>query len=170
MSLLTTTAAIAATAILATAALTQFKGPSISTDIEIAAPVHIVWEELTNGAAYPEWNPFVRQLSGELQAGNRLNVTIQQEGGNPMQFTPEVLVAEANRELRWVGRLGFQGIFDGEHRFILEEIDDQTTRLHHGETFTGLLGYPLLALIRQDTLNGFEAMNEALRERAEGRV
>ena len=84
-----------------------------------------------------------------------------------MDFTPEVLVAIEKEELRWVGRLGFKGIFDGEHYFILEETDRGTTVFRHGENFTGLLGYPLIALIREDTHNGFVAMNKALKARAE---
>jgi len=87
-----------------------------------------------------------------------------------MDFTPEVLVADKNAELRWVGRLGFKGIFDGEHYFILEETAEGTTILHHGENFTGILAYPLLALIKDDTLKGFEAMNKALKARVEPEV
>lgn len=37
-----------------------------------------------------------------------------------MVFTPEVIEAKVNEELRWVGRLAIPGIFDGEHYFILE--------------------------------------------------
>jgi len=167
MSILTKSAAIAAIALVAAYGVGRFTGPSISTEIEIAAPVETVWEELSNGSNYPEWNPFVKHLSGDLVVGNRLNVTIQSEGNSPMDFTPEVLVADKNAELRWVGRLGFKGIFDGEHYFILEETAEGTTILHHGENFTGILAYPLLALIKDDTLKGFEAMNKALKARVE---
>ncbi|MCP4384573.1 MAG: SRPBCC domain-containing protein [Hyphomicrobiales bacterium] len=170
MSILTTTAAIAATALVAAYGIGQITGPSISTEIEIAAPASVVWAELADSDAYAEWNPFVKHLSGDLEVGNRLNVTMQSEGNAPMDFTPEVLVADENEELRWVGRLGVKGIFDGEHYFILEETDRGTTVFRHGENFTGILGYPLLALIREDTLNGFLAMNAALKARVEEKV
>lgn len=167
MSILATTATVAATAIIAAFALTHNSGPSIKTEIEIDAPAAEVWKELANTSAYPEWNPFVRSISGELEVGEKLQVTVGADDSTQMDFTPDVLVASENEELRWVGRLGFKGIFDGEHYFILKETDQGTTVLHHGETFTGLLGYPLLALIREDTQNGFLAMNEALKSRAE---
>ena len=169
MSILTTTAAIAAAAIATAYGLGLFLGPSISTEIEIDAPASAVWTELADGDAYPEWNPFVKHLSGHLEAGSRLNVTIQSEGHAPMDFTPEVLVANTNKELRWVGRLGVKGVFDGEHYFLLEETDHGTTILRHGETFKGILGYPLLALIREDTQNAFLAMNAALKSRVENK-
>lgn len=167
MSILTTTATIATTALVAAFGIGQVTGPSISTEIEINAPASAVWAELADTAAYGDWNPFVRRISGDLEVGNRLEVTVGAEGNTPMDFTPEVLVADENAELRWVGRLGFQGIFDGEHYFILEETGQGTTILRHGETFTGLLGYPLIALIREDTHSGFLAMNQALKARVE---
>ena len=170
MSILTTTAAIATTAFAAACGIGQLTGPSITTEIEIAAPASAVWAELADAEAYPDWNPFVKHLSGGLEVGNHLNVTVQSEGNAPMDFTPEVLVADENAELRWVGRLGFKGIFDGEHYFILEETDRGTTLFRHGETFTGILGYPLLALIREDTHKGFLAMNEALKARVEDKI
>lgn len=167
MSILTTTAAIAATTLVAAFGIGQITGPEITTEIEIEAPASAVWAELADTEAYADWNPFVRRISGDLAVGTRLEVTVGADGSTPMDFTPEVLVADENAELRWVGRLGVQGIFDGEHYFILEETDRGTTIFRHGETFTGLLGYPLIALIREDTHNGFLAMNEALKARVE---
>lgn len=170
MSILRKTASVVALAFFAAYGVSLFVGPSISTEIEIAAPAADVWEELTDGKAYPDWNPFVKRLSGDMAVGNHLSITIQSGGNAPMDFTPKVLVADAGSELRWVGRLGFKGVFDGEHYFILEETDRGTTVLHHGETFKGILAYPLLALIREDTVNGFEAMNQALKARVEPKV
>jgi hypothetical protein len=170
MSLLANTAAIAAVTLAAAYGIGRITGPSISTEIEINAPAAAVWSELVDGGAYPEWNPFVKHLSGDIDVGTNLNVTIQSEGNSPMDFTPEVLVADENAELRWVGKLFVRGIFDGEHYFILEETDRGTTIFRHGENFAGILGYPLPALIQEDTENGFKAMNAALKARVEGRV
>ena len=87
-----------------------------------------------------------------------------------MDFAPKVLVAEENAEFRWIGKLGFEGVFAGEHYFILEETDRGTTIFRHGETFTGLLAYPLFAVIGEGTENGFKAMNLALKARVEQEV
>ena len=38
--------------------------PSISTEIDIAAPPNEVWAVLTDYERYPEWNPFMVKLSG----------------------------------------------------------------------------------------------------------
>lgn len=158
---------IAAIALVAAYGIGLVTGPSISTKIEIAAPASKVWQELANGDGYPDWNPFVKRLSGDLVVGNRINLTIQMEGSSPMDFTPEILAADRDTELRWIGQAGIKGIFDGEHYFILEETSKGTTILRHGESFTGVLAYPLFAFIGEDTRNGFTAMNRALKARVE---
>lgn len=170
MSIIKKSATIAVTALVAAYGVGLLVGPSLSTEVEIAAPASVVWEELTNGADYPKWNPFVKYLSGDLKVGEYIDVTIQSEGNAPMDFTPEVLVADKDAELRWVGKLGFRGVFDGEHYFILEQTNEGTTILRHGENFRGILAYPLIALIGADTKSGFEAMNQALKSRAELKV
>ena len=105
---------------------------SISTSITINAPVTEVWEALMQFDAYPEWNPFVRQISGNASNGEQLQVTIQGEGQKPMSFQPIVLESNPNREFRWKGKLFVKGLFDGEHYFKLESIGVNRTKLIHG--------------------------------------
>jgi len=143
-------------------------GPSVSTEIEIAAPAPAVWVVLADTEGHADWNPFLISMSGNLEAGAQLRNVLQFEGGEPMEFTPQVLVATENVELRWLGGAGVAGIFDGEHYFVLEETDRGTTLLRHGERFTGILAYPIFAFIGEDTAKGFEAMNAALKARVEG--
>ena len=169
MPLLKTAAITAATA-LGAYALGLVFGPSLETRTEIAASPQTVWKHLTDSAAYPDWNPLIRQMSGDLSEGGQIAVTIGLGDRTPMTFTPKLLAVDAARELRWIGRLGFRGVFDGEHYFQLEETAQGTTVLRHGESFRGLLAFPLFALIGKDTRTGFEAMNAALKARAEGRT
>ena len=170
MPTFTTATAIAAAVLAAAFGIGRLTGPSIITETEINAPAAAVWNELVAGDAYPDWNPFVKHLSGDLVVGSTISVTLQSEGTQPMDFTPKVLVAEENAEFRWIGKLGFEGVFAGEHYFILEETDRGTTIFRHGETFTGLLAYPLFAVIGEGTENGFKAMNLALKARVEQEV
>ncbi|NNK79551.1 MAG: SRPBCC domain-containing protein [Litoreibacter sp.] len=141
----------------------------IETRIEIAAPPSAVWTELADHAAYAVWNPFITRISGDLAVGERLAVIVQPQGKAAMEFAPEILIADADEELRWVGQLGMKGVFDGEHYFVLEETARGTTVFHHGERFSGLLTYLLFPLIGESTENGFHAMNLALKTRVEAR-
>ena len=75
---------------------------------------------MTDFGAYPDWNPFIRRISGELREGARLEVRIEPPGARAMTFKPTVRSVEANRELRWLGRLLLPGVFDGEHSLRIE--------------------------------------------------
>ena len=46
----------------------------INTEIEIGATARDMWQILIDFARYPQWNPFVRQIEGSLQEGDRLTV------------------------------------------------------------------------------------------------
>ncbi len=95
----------------------------------------VVWEVLTTFDEYPDWNPFIREISGELSEGSRLSVSIQPVGGHPMDFQPSLIKADKNHELRWIGRVLLRGIFDGEHYLIIEKISEEKVNLIHGENF-----------------------------------
>jgi hypothetical protein len=135
---------------------------NIETTIIINAPIEKVWQTLTNFKAYPNWNPFIKAIKGEVKIGNQIEVTLQPEGMSEQIFKPQI-VEFGNYTFRWLGKLGIKGIFDGEHYFQLKAIDSQKTELIHGENFSGILSGLLLRMIGEKTKNGFEAMNEALR-------
>jgi hypothetical protein len=137
------------------------------TETDIDAPASTVWQILTEFAAYSEWNPFIRRAAGDLREGGRLELLMQAPGGKPHIFRPRLLRVSAGRELRWLGRLGLPRVFDGEHGFLIEPRGDRTVRLVQRETFRGLLVPLFPRRIWKQTRLGFEAMNRALKERAE---
>ncbi|MEV8535731.1 SRPBCC domain-containing protein [Streptomyces sp. NPDC051211] len=140
---------------------------TIATEIVIDAAPPEVWAVLTDLDRYPEWNPFIREASGELSPGSRLTLRTFPSGGRrPATFRPEVLVVTPGRELRWLGRFFLPGLFDGEHWFRLSEAPGRATRLEHGENFRGLL-VPLLGKLLAGTQRDFTALNDALRKHAE---
>jgi hypothetical protein len=139
----------------------------LETEIDIDAGPAVVWEQLTDLESYPEWNPFITEARGTVEAGERLDLRLSPPGGRPIGVKPRVVKAEAGRELRWVGHLGVRGIFDGEHYFVLDQLPDGRTRLrHHGERFTGVT-VGLFGGVLKKTEEGFRLLNEALRERSE---
>ena len=91
-------------------------------------------------------------------------------GGAAMTFRPTVLVVEPERELRWLGHLLVPGLFDGEHQFEIHSLGPGRVRFVQQERFTGVL-VPLFARnLDAHTLPGFNAMNAALKARAEAAV
>jgi len=140
----------------------------IATSIEIQAPPQTVWDIVADFAAYRSWNPFVKSIAGLQDPGSTLVVTLQPQGGRAMTIRPRLLVCRAPEELRWKGRLVLPGLFDGEHSFQISQLDADKTLFRHEETFSGVL-VPLLfrGELRRATERGFEAMNRALKLRAE---
>jgi hypothetical protein len=139
----------------------------LHTEIPIQATPQRVWDILTDFAAYPAWNPFIPRISGAPTVGSRLDVELQPPGGRGMRMHPTVLAAAPAQELRWLGRIGVPGIFDGEHRFRIEPLGSDRVRFVQEERFTGLLAPIILRFVERGTRQGFEAMNQALKARAE---
>ncbi len=140
----------------------------IHTEIDIEAPdaPERAWKTLTDFASYPEWNPFIRRIQGELRLGARLEVEIQPPGDKAMTFRPRVIKLEPGAELRWLGRLLVPGLFDGEHCFIVERFRPDRVRFFQREKFRGVL-LGVLGGTLEKTGRGFEEMNRALKARVE---
>ena len=135
-------------------------------EIEIDAPPERVWAVVTDFAAYPEWNPFIRRISGEPREGARLEVRIEPPGARATTFQPTVRAVEANREPRWLGRMVVPGVFDGEHSLRIEPLEGGRSRFVQSERFGGVLVAFVKGMLAK-TEAGFEQMNAALKARVE---
>ena len=64
----------------------------------------MVWAVLTDPAAYPDWNPFVRELRGELVEGGRLRVRIGPPGRRAITLRPRACTSSRSGGSRgWAG-------------------------------------------------------------------
>ena len=139
----------------------------IRTEIEIDAPVNKVWSILTDFKRHAEWNPFIREIAGELREGAQLQINLGPPGKRAMRFKPIVQMVEPQKAFRWLGHLFFSGLFDGEHIFELETAGKNATRFIQREKFNGILVGFFRKSLDTDIKNGFIAMNEALKKEAE---
>ena len=139
----------------------------IESQITINAPVEDVWKVLSNFNSYPDWSPTISEFFGSPKVGQRTKVLLTQPGGTSMKMNPVFLKIDVNEELRWKGRLFMNGIFDGEHYFILQRVSDNQTRLIQGEIFSGILVPLLKKMIHGNTKDGFELFNKAIKKRVE---
>jgi hypothetical protein len=138
----------------------------IRSEIEIEASSETVWSVLTDFAAFPEWNPFMRSVAGELAQGGQITVTMQPPGHGASTFRPTLLSVDAGRGFRWRGHVLVPGIFDGEHVHEIEALAPGRTRYIQREEFRGVL-VPFVGGMLRDTERGFQEMNAALKARAE---
>ena len=145
-------------------------GGELYSEIEIRSSPERIWEILTDFPHYPEWNPFIRGIRGELVEGGRITAELRPPGSAGMTIRPVLLKAEPLREIRWIGHLFFSGLFDGEHVFEIRPEGTGRCRFVQREIFSGLLLPLFKEMLKGDTARGFAEMNKALKEQAESTV
>lgn len=134
---------------------------TIHTEITINAKPDKVWQVLTDFPSHPQWDPFFATIEGPAKPGTALRIQFRQG----VRMRPLVTIARQGEVFEWLGKLLFGGLFDGRHRFELQQQGEQT-RLIHSESFHGLL-VPLLRKLLAETEQGFKAFNHALKQRVE---
>jgi len=142
----------------------------IKTQIIINAPPDKAWAVLTDFEGYPNWNPFIKSITGKPKVGSQITVSIVPPESKVMTFKPTVLAFEPYKEFRWTGKLFFKGVFDGEHKFELIDNGNGTTSFLHSETFKGILVGLFKKQLKNNTKRGFEMMNENLKKRVESKM
>jgi hypothetical protein len=139
----------------------------LKTQIVINANPQKVWQVLTKFNEYPNWNPFIKELTGDVRVGGIIKARLQPEGQKGMVFKPKVLSFDVNKRFSWQGHLFMPGIFDGEHIFELIDNGNGTTTFIQRENFKGILVPFLAKMLDGATKQGFESMNQKLKDRVE---
>lgn len=142
-------------------------GLTLSSEITVAASPARIWAVLTDFPAYGMWNRTIPAIQGEPIAGTSLRVIIEWPDLRRGNYRLVVLAAKAQQELRWLGRFGFPGLMDGDHRFLLEANKTGGTKVVQVENFSGALVPCFAPWLRDNVLRGFAQMNQALKVRAE---
>ena len=163
---------------------------TVYSEININASAEQVWKNLMEFDAYPKWNPFILQIGtdklnekdgqkkiknngvgeiknngiGEIKVGKTITAKIQPPGRGAMVFNPMVLEFEPNKKFTWLGKLWIKGLFDGEHHFEIKENGDGSITFKQFEHFNGILVPLLRKMLDENTLEGFNQMNKALKE------
>ena len=141
---------------------------TLRTEIEIPASPDAVWDVLADRDAYAEWNPFIGPRPATWSwAADRERA--QGRRGKESTFEPKLLVVEPGRELRWIGKVGFGGIFDGEHAFRIEPAGPGRVRFIQEERFRGVAVPVMRGWLNDKIKPQFDAMNTALATRVQSR-
>jgi hypothetical protein len=139
----------------------------IRTQILIKASPEKVWNIFIDFENYKNWNPFIKSVSGKIEVGNKITARIEPPEASGMTFKPQITSFIRNKELVWLGHLGFPGLFDGEHKFEILDNGDGTITFIQSEKFNGILVPLFKKMLNSNTLNGFQQMNKKLKELAE---
>jgi len=146
----------------------------ISTHVDINAEASLVWDILTDFAMYQRWNPLVRSIRGAARRGNTILITEKRaHNGKLMRSSPSSTIHRTVKhvrephELYWRGGWAADSIYATERRFRIEALRVGGVRFHQSERFRGLAVPFLWLSLRRERVPAFQAMNQALKARAE---
>lgn len=140
----------------------------ILTEIQIQAPLLLIWQVLTDFPAYSEWNPFIVDVHVTFQVGSPIEFTqnIPEEPSSQIKAIFTQIQPQSTIRWQYCSKLSF--LFKIEQYITLEVINDATTLLQHGQTQTGLSVSFLNYLdYFERPMAGYIAMNHALKRRCE---
>jgi len=134
--------------------------------IGVQAPAEIVWEVVSEFETWTHWNPLYRKAEGQMKIGTALVLEQHLPGEPPRVIQPIVQDWVPYEQLHW--RSSRMGGFVTAIRYLeIESMGPANSTFSNGELFMGML----LRLVSRDERRklraAFEAMGEAVRDRAE---
>jgi len=131
----------------------------------INASPDVIWELLTDADAYPDWNPAVLGIEGDIREGGRIALT---SIVNPdRQFKLNVSDVEPPNRMVWSDGMPL-GLFKGVRTFEIAPRDDGSSDFTMTEVYSGLMA-PLATKAIQDITYSFEIFADGLKAAAETR-
>ena len=129
----------------------------------VQAPAEVVWRVISDLPAWSDWNPLYTRAKGQLRIGGRLTLTEQLAGQEPRIIKPTVVDWVPDAQILW--RMS-QGLLRRFRYMEIEKLSDQGSVFSSGEDWWGLPARFVGRDRRRAIRHAFEAMNEAVRDRA----
>ena len=137
------------------------------TTFPIGASATTVWKVLTDFERYPEWNPSLPSISGELRPGATVALTLGMPGRPSPKVKAKLGDVDVGRRLTWHGNAGADWLFAGDREFVIDEQPDSTVLFTHVEDVHGALFPVFRAFMGGAIQESHDAVNAALKARAE---
>ncbi|THD82641.1 MAG: SRPBCC domain-containing protein [Phenylobacterium sp.] len=132
----------------------------------VQASAETIWDILYDLDRWQDWNPLYPKASGTIRIGQPLSLTLAVPGQPPREIAPVVLDWVPNAQLHW--KLSLMGGLVKTTRYIeIEQLAGTSCILANGEIFGGFMGPSVAKQMGRAVHRGFQAMNEALKARAE---
>ena len=138
------------------------------TTFPVRAHADDVWAVLTDFARYPEWNPSLPSISGELRPGAVVALTLGMPGRPNPRVKAKFGDVVPGRRLTWHGNAGGDWVFAGDREFLIEPQPDGTVTVTHVEDVQGVLFPIFRAFMGSAIQRSHDEFNAALKDRVEG--
>lgn len=143
-----------------------FNGVRVEDRIGVQAPAEVIWEVIFDLSTWRDWNPTYPRAEGEIRIGNTLTFDLALPGQATQQISAKVLEWVPNEQLHWQLRL-MGGLIKTVRYIEISPLSEAGCVVDNGEIFGGLMGPSLGKRMGRTVRQGFHAMNEALKARAE---
>lgn len=141
-------------------------GPTAAHTIDIAAGAETVWAILADFARWGEWNPLYTRSQGRLAPGERIAFTVAVPGIKPTDGAATVYRVTRPALIEY-GLSNAGGLLKAFRFIDIAETAPGHCTVTNGEIMTGPLGRLVALLLGGKVASGMQAMNEALKVRAE---
>jgi len=128
-----------------------------------ASPV-TVWAILTDGGSYPQWNPEIVGIDGQMVLGSRITAHVRLGDGNVRRVPQRITAFEAPTRMQWTGGLPL-GLFVGRRTFTITPVGNGAEFRMHLEMSGPLAG--LIVKSVGDRQPEIDSFSTALKRRAE---
>jgi hypothetical protein len=130
----------------------------------IAASPDAIWAILTDASRYPEWDPGVERIEGQIAPGERITAYTKLSPGRAFPVTVAEFIP--GQKMVWGSKMPL-GMFKGERTFALKPQPDGRVEVTVEERFRGWL-LPLIGRSLPNLTPTFESFLAGLKRRAEG--
>ncbi|OPX59367.1 MAG: Polyketide cyclase / dehydrase and lipid transport [Methanomassiliicoccales archaeon PtaB.Bin134] len=94
----------------------------IKGSVMINVPAEKVWTTVTDFSSYPEWNPYVTRMEGDLKEGGVFDVVVTLPERDDIKFKTTLFKMEKDKELRFKGKI--RTMLSEEHSKLIEKIEE----------------------------------------------
>ncbi|MCG7844340.1 MAG: SRPBCC domain-containing protein [Methanomassiliicoccales archaeon] len=136
----------------------------IKGSVMINVPAEKVWATITDFSSYPEWNPFVTRMEGELRLGSAFDVVVTLPERDDIKYRSTLVKMEKDKELQFKGKI--RSLLSEEHSKFIEQIEESKCMFSQSIAFKGFLTL-FAGKIIKDSQVGLNKMNEELKKRCE---
>lgn len=129
----------------------------------IQATPEVIWAILTDASKYPEWDPGMVRVEGNIAPGEKIKVITKLSPNRA--FPVKVSEFVTGQKMAWSGGMPL-GLFKGQRTYTLSPQEDGATEFSMREVFSGLL-FPLFGGSIPDLTPSFEQFADGLKSWAE---
>jgi hypothetical protein len=140
---------------------------AISSEIEIDAPIDVVWSILRDFDSYPEWNPFTVSVKTSLEFGSPVDMQVKLRPPKAMHQVENVSAVVEGERVCWGGKVGPRWFISADRCQVLTDLGDGRTRYFTTDVFSGIGVGLMFLVVGHHVQRGFDDVARALKARAE---